>query len=94
MFNVRYMGIVALKYNLPSTEKIIKQERFKICLPSLCVYSWHFVNIGSFWSNIRCTFPPSDSNETVSQLSGHGEKAAWKGFQETAKFLDKLGKES
>ena len=26
------MGIVALKYHLPSTEKIIKEEKFQICL--------------------------------------------------------------
>ena len=29
-------------------------------LTSLCVFSWHFVNIGSVWSNIRSTFPASD----------------------------------
>ena len=45
--NVLNMCIGTLKYHLPSTHKIIK---FLIIL-----------DIGSFWSNIRCTFPPSDS---------------------------------
>ena len=32
--------------------------------------------------------------DTVSQLSGHGKKTAWKVFQENAKLLDKLGRKS
>ena len=47
MFYVLKMGIVALKYHLTSTEKIIKEEKFQICLPSLGIFSWRFVNIGS-----------------------------------------------
>ena len=33
------MVIVALKYPLPGTEKIFKEE-FQICLPSLCEFNW------------------------------------------------------
>ena len=36
------MDIVALKYHLPSTEKIFKDEKIQFCLPSLCVFSWKF----------------------------------------------------
>ena len=61
VFNGLHMGIVTLNYPLPGTEQIIKEEHFQICLPSLCVFSCRFVNIGSFWRNIRCTFPPSDN---------------------------------
>ena len=36
-----------------------KLEKIQICLPSLFFsFSLRFVNIGSFWSNIRCTSPP------------------------------------
>ena len=42
------MGIVALKYQLPSTEKIIKKEKFQICFPSLCLFSWRFETLAHF----------------------------------------------
>ena len=68
MFNVLHIGMVNLKYPLPGTEQIIKEEKFHICLPSVCLLSCRFVNIGSLWSNIRCTFPPSDCELSVLRL--------------------------
>ena len=76
------MGIVAVKYHLPSTEKIIKEEKIQIWLPSLCVFSWNFVNIGSFWSNIRCAFPPSENGKRVywklKAMESSQLKAVWR----------------
>ena len=44
---------------LPSTEKVSKLEKLQFCVPSLCVFSWRFVNNSSFWSKIRWTFSTS-----------------------------------
>ena len=65
MDNMLIMGKVALKYHLPSTEKIIKEEKIQICLPSLCVLSWRFVNIWFVLYNIRDTFPPSVAHLSI-----------------------------
>ena len=42
---------------------------------------------------LRKALPALTGCDTVSQLSGHGKKTAWKVFQQNARLLDKLGKQ-
>ena len=61
VLNVRFMGKVALKYHLPSTTTKLNRRNSRFAYHRCVYFRWRFVNIGSFWRNILCTFPPIDN---------------------------------